>query len=117
VNFAGRALSRSPKYSWNAGINYALPVGEGKIVADAGISFRSRQELTDLANFAYFFMPAYTRTDMSLTYNAPGNKYYVAAFVQNLENKLAVTSASTGALGSVTFADPRLFGVRAGAKF
>ena len=54
---------------------------------------------------------------MSLTYNAPGNKYYVAAFVQNLENKLAVTSASTGALGSVTFADPRLFGVRAGAKF
>ncbi len=117
VNFAGRPLSRSPKWSWNAGVNYAIPVGEGTIVADAGISFKSQQDLTDLAQFAYFAMPAYTKTDLSLTYNAPGDRFYVGAFVQNLENNLVVTSASTGFLGSVTFSDPRLIGVRAGAKF
>jgi len=117
VNFAGRPLNRSPKWSWIAGVNYVVPVGDGKIVADAQTSARSRYEVTDLANFAYFYQPAATKTDLSLTYNAPEDKFYVAGFVENLENNLIVTGASTGLFGSVTFADPRTYGVRAGFKF
>jgi len=40
-----------------------------------------------------------------------------AAFVQNLENKLVLTGVGAGANGVATFADPRLFGIRGGAKF
>ncbi len=98
-------------------MNYVVPVGDGKIVADAQTSARSRYEVTDLANFAYFYQPAATKTDLSLTYNAPEDKFYVAGFVENLENNLIVTGASTGLFGSVTFADPRTYGVRAGFKF
>jgi iron complex outermembrane recepter protein len=117
VDLAGRPLARSPKWSWNAGMNYTMPVGEGKVVADASIRSRSRYDLTDLANYAYFYQPAHTKTDLSLTYNAPDDRFYVGAFVENLENDLVVTSASTGGFGSVTFSDPRTFGVRAGFKF
>jgi iron complex outermembrane recepter protein len=117
INFSGRPLARSPKWSWNAGLNYSLPIGEGKLVADASVRSRSRYDLTDLANYAYFFQPAHTKTDLSLTYNAPDDRFYVGAFVENLENELVVTSATTGGFGSVTFSDPRTFGVRAGFKF
>ncbi|OZA55717.1 MAG: hypothetical protein B7X78_10465 [Sphingomonadales bacterium 39-62-4] len=109
VNFAGRPLNRSPKWSWIAGLNYVVPVGEGKLVADAQTSSRSRFEVTDLANFAYFYQPAATKTDLSLTYNAPDDRFYVAGFVENLENNLVVTGASTGLFGAVTFADPRTY--------
>jgi iron complex outermembrane recepter protein len=117
IDFAGRPLARSPKWSWNAGLNYSLPIGEGQLVADASVRSRSRYDLTDLANYAYFFQPAHTKTDLSLTYNAPDDRYYVGAFVENLENDLVVTSATTGGFGSVTFSDPRTIGVRAGFKF
>jgi iron complex outermembrane recepter protein len=117
VDLGGRPLARSPKWSWNAGVNYSMPVGEGKVVADASLRSRSRYDLTDLANYAYFFQPAHTKTDLSLTYNAPEDRFYVGAFVENLENNLVVTSATTGGFGSVTFSDPRTIGVRAGFKF
>ncbi len=117
IDFSGRPLARSPKWSWNAGMNYTVPVGEGKVVADASLRSRSRYDLTDLAQYAYFFQPAHTKTDLSLTYSAPEDRFYVGAFVENLENDLVVTSATTGGFGSVTFSDPRTYGIRAGFKF
>jgi iron complex outermembrane recepter protein len=117
INFAGRPLSRSPKWSWTAGLNYTVPVGDGSVVFDAVTHFRSMYDLGDLANFAAFFQPAATKSDLSLTYNAPNDRFYIGAFVENIEDNLVVTSASTGGFGSVTFSDPRTFGVRAGFKF
>jgi iron complex outermembrane recepter protein len=117
VNLAGRPLARSPKWSWTAGVNYAYPIGEGKLVADASIRGRSSYDLTDLANYAYFYQPAHTKSDVSLTYNAPGDRVQIGVFAENLENNLVVTSASTGGFGSVTFSDPRTYGIRAGFKF
>jgi iron complex outermembrane recepter protein len=117
IDFSGRPLARSPKWSWSAGMNYSLPVGEGKLVADAGIRFRSQYDLTDLASYAYFYQPAHTKTDLSLTYSAPEDRFHVGVYVENLENDLVVTSATTGGLGSVTFSDPRTFGIRAGFKY
>jgi iron complex outermembrane recepter protein len=117
VSLAGFPLSRSPKWSWNAGVNYALPIGEGQLIGDASIRSRSSYELTDLAAYAYFRQPAHTKTDLSLTYKAPDDRFYIAAFAENLENDIVVTSVTTGANGSLTFGDPRTFGVRGGFKF
>ena len=86
-------------------------------MADASIRARSQFDLTDLANYAYFYHLSHTKTDLSLTYNAPNNRFRVGAFVENLENNLVVKSASTGGFGTVTFSDPRTYGIRAGFKF
>jgi len=117
IDFSGRTLDRSPKWTWTAGLDYKLPVGEGNVVASAFTRFSSRYELTDLGNYAYFYQPAFTKTDLSLTYEAPQSRFYVGAFVKNLENRVTVTTASAGFFGFVSFADPRQFGARAGMKF
>ncbi|MCY1672071.1 TonB-dependent receptor [Novosphingobium sp. SL115] len=117
IDFSGRPLERSPKWTWTAGADYRLPLGEGSLVASALTRFSSRYEITDKGNYAYFYQPAFTKTDLSLTYEAPENRYSVGVFVRNLENEITVTAATAGFFGNVTFADPRQFGVRAGMKF
>lgn len=117
ISFAGRGLNRSPKWSWVAGVNYMIPVGEGKVVLDAQTASRSQYEVTDLTNYVYFAQPAYTKSDASITYTAPEDRFYVAGFVENIENNLVVTGATVGAFGAVNFSDPRTYGVRVGAKF
>ncbi len=117
IDFAGRPLARSPRWSWIAGVNYTIPVGEGRIVADGQISSRSEADLTDLASFAYFYQPAFTKSDVSLTYNAPNDRFYVAAFVENIEDNVNLTSVITGTFANAIFSDPRTYGVRAGFQF
>lgn len=117
VDLSGRALNRSPEFTWSIGLDYVVPVGDGELVADAGIRGSSSYDLTDLATFAYFQQPSYTKTDLSLTYNAADDAFYVGVFVENLENDLILTSAAAGTFDAATFADPRTVGVRAGVHF
>jgi len=117
IDFSGRQLDRSPKWTWLANITYWVPLGNGKLEANASTRYSSRYELTDQGNYAYFYQPHYTKTDLSLTYSAPDERFYVGAFVKNLENEVVVTTASAGFFGFVTFADPRQYGMRAGLKF
>lgn len=61
-------------------------------------------------------------TDLLATYTAPGEHWYLQAFLKNLENEVTVSSvALPGAFpglnnGTVQFADPRMFGLRAGFR-
>jgi iron complex outermembrane recepter protein len=117
ISFAGRRLNRSPEWTGSVGLNYTAPVGEGEIELDGGIRFSSMFELTDLSNFAYFYQPSYTRTDLSVTYRAAESAWYLGAFVQNLEDNLVLTGATAGADPSASFGDPRQIGVRFGISF
>ncbi len=117
ANFAGRPLDRSPKWTWSAGLDYRVPVGEGNVTFAAETHFSSRFELTDLGNYVYFFQPAFTRTDASVTYHAPGDRYLIGVYATNLEDNVMLTSITSGFFGTAGFADPRQFGVRAAAKF
>jgi len=117
VNFAGRPLDRSPKWSGSVGVNYTIPVGEGKMVASGQTRFSSRYQLTDMGNYVYLYQPSFTKSDLTLTYTAPQERYYISGFVNNLENKVTVTNATSGFFGTVNFADPLTFGARAGIKF
>lgn len=118
LNFEGRALSRSPEWTLSAGINYVHSLNNGgEIVVDARTRYSSSYALTDTTDYIGFEQPSYTRTDIALTYNAPDNAYYVSLFVENLEDEIVLTSASFGFGGSAVFADPRLYGIRAGVAF
>ncbi len=117
VDFSGRGLNRSPEWTGAAGVNYVTPVGSGELEFDGEVRFSSMYELTDLANYAYFFQPSFTKVDLSVTYRHEDDAFYVGAFVENLTNEIVVTSAGAGGFGSVSFADPRIFGVRVGFEF
>ncbi len=94
-----------------------MPLGDGELVADAGIRGSSSYELTDIATLVFFYQPSYTKTDLSLTYRGADDAWNVGVFVENLENNLVLTSAAFGQFDGVSFADPRQFGIRVGASF
>ena len=121
LDFSGRPLARSPEWSATVGATYVVDLPDGgSIKANARTRYSSRYDLTDIANLIAFYQPSFTKTDLSLTYNAPDERFYVGAFVENLENEIVVTGAAFGNFGldgMAVFADPRRYGVRAGVRF
>lgn len=118
INFAGRQLDRSPKWTFSGNYThtFALP-NDANIEANVHSRISSSYKLIALGILGQFTQPSYTMTDVSLTYNSPDRSWYVQAFGKNLEDKLVVTNASSGASGTVQIGDPRTYGVRAGLKF
>lgn len=118
VDWSGKKLDRSPEWAFTAGYTQTFDLnGHGTI--DAGVRTRvsDSYRLAALSTLNQFRVPGFTRTDVALTYNAPGNRWYVQAFGRNLENAIVVTTASSGVFATASVADPRTYGVRAGFKF
>ncbi|NKJ44287.1 TonB-dependent receptor [Novosphingobium sp. SG720] len=118
ANYAGQKLDRTPSTVLYGSINYTVPVGEGNVVASVYSRYSSAYSVTVFGDTGSYWLklwtPSQTRTQASLTYNAPNSAWYATAFVKNIENKVALV---TGSATSLTMTDPRTFGVRAGVKF
>jgi len=117
-SFAGRKLDRSPEWAATAGVTQTVPMGNGgNVQASARTRLSDSYYLSALGTLNQFRQPSFTKTDLSLTYNAPGERYYLQGFVRNLENSIVVSGASSGTYSSVSLQDPRTYGVRAGVRF
>ena len=116
-NWAGRTLDRSPKLTLRASYTYTVPVGEGRIDATDGTKLESKSYVTAYTTYPIQYVtPSHTATDLTLTYHAPGDRFYVQGFGKNLENFISVNGVNT--FGFVTaVGEPRTYGVRAGMKF
>lgn len=118
ANYAGEKLDRTPSSVFYANASYKIPVGDGNIVAAAGTRISSSYFVTIFGDNGSYWLrlktPSMSKTQASLTYNSPGDAWYLTAFVKNIENKVSLV---TGSASSVTMSDPRTFGVRAGFKF
>jgi iron complex outermembrane receptor protein len=71
-------------------------------------------------NFGRERQEAYTRTDLMVTYTAPGDRWSLQGYVRNIENAAVITAANaSGLFGAYTyqFAAPRTYGARVGVKF
>jgi iron complex outermembrane recepter protein len=72
-------------------------------------------QLTNFGAATQYKVPSFTKTDLSLTFNAADDRFYVQGFASNLENK--ITLSGVDGFGNVVPQDPRTYGVRAGFKF
>jgi iron complex outermembrane recepter protein len=118
IDFSGKALDRSPKWTASAGYTHTFPLANGgNFETQVRTHLSAEYKLAGLANLFQFRQPSYSKTDASITYSAAERRYYIQAFVKNLENKVVITTASPGANGAVQLGDPRTYGVRAGFKF
>lgn len=114
-DFAGRPLDRSPKQVAFATVNWTVPVGDAEVVLNGGTRLTGRYSITQFgASPVQYFTPAHSNSQASITYNAPGKKWYLQGYVKNIENFIEVRNATAD---TVTPGDPRTFGVRVGAKF
>ena len=79
--------------------------------------YSSKYYMLDLNNLSQFEQPSYTKTDVTVTYNAPNGSWYMQLFGKNLENEITLAQATSGLFGNVNIEDPRSYGLRAGVKF
>ncbi|MBO9695149.1 MAG: TonB-dependent receptor [Sphingopyxis sp.] len=128
IDYAGVDLDRSPSLTASAGYNFTYEMANGgKIEAGARVRLSDAYYITDFAvplatNPAQkgplqFRQPSFHKTDLTLTYTAPEDRFYLQAYAKNLENEITLSTASAQNGTSAAFADPRTYGVRAGVKF
>ncbi len=115
LSFKGRPLDRSPRHVVSAGYAHTFEVGDGSVVASVRSRLSSAYAITNFGAGVQYRNPSYSRTDISLTYNAPDDRFYVQGYAQNLENSIRLQRVDGFANASPT--DPRTYGVRAGFKF
>lgn len=118
VDFAGRPLDRSPKITASAGYSFTRPLENGgRLEASARVRLSQSYVLTDFTSVVQFRQPSFHKTDLTLTYTAPQDRYYVQGYLKNIEDEITLGSVSTSFAGTAIFADPRTYGVRVGARF
>lgn len=128
IDYAGVDLDRSPTVTASAGYNFTYEMGTGgKIEAGARVRLSDAYYITDFAvpiagsatekGPLQFRQPSFHKTDLTLTYTAPDDRFYLQAYAKNLENEITLSTASAQNGTSAAFGDPRTYGLRAGVKF
>lgn len=119
VNCSGKQMTRSPKWSGNAGYTQTFELPRGKVDATVDMVFASKRWLA--ADFLPIERAAgYATFDASLSYIAHGG-FTLTGFVRNITNQAVYTGAqqapySPGVVVSSVGA-PRMYGARAEFKF
>jgi iron complex outermembrane receptor protein len=114
----GRVLPFSPKWTVNAGVQYAFDLGGVVMTPRFQWSHVSEQYATPFPSAATL-VPGRDLFDARLTFDI-GEKYTIEGFVNNLTNKTYIATQlqnSSSATGGIIFGAPRTFGVRLRAQF
>ncbi len=142
ADFRGYPLPNAPEFTSYLSATHAVDLNGGaQLRFRAAMKISSSYYLTDYANAVRYKQGSYTRSDASLTYAAPDDRFTVQLFVENIENKLQKTfgpNGYNGAYGGFTggiaspeadgtafprnsvyfgVSTPRFFGARLGVKF
>lgn len=113
-SYAGVHLDRSPKGTARIGYTHDFPVAAGRISAGFATKYSSAYTVSDFNVPRQFVQEAYWRTDAQIGYYAPKDRWYVQAFVRNIENKRQLGQYQ---FDTLTITDPRQFGIRGQVKF
>lgn len=120
VNLKGNRPIQSPKWTLIGGYNHDFQIGNGTLSAGIQTLFKSDYYISPF-NFTMDKQPAYTKTDVNLTYAARNGKWDVGLFAQNLEdNRILNYAAFTGGTINIynwIFGTPRTMGVQASIRF
>lgn len=118
VNWAGKSLDHTPAATASIDYthNWSLP-NQGTLSAHAGLFYSTSYVISAYFLAAQYRQPAYTRTDLRLTYTSPSGHYYVQGFVRNLENKVQLLEVGQTNMNDAHVSAPRYFGIRLGFNF
>jgi iron complex outermembrane receptor protein len=115
---SGKALRNAPRTTLTLGYEHRIPVGDGNVTLRADTRFSSKY-FNDDTNSSLFRQGSYTRSSLSARYDAPDYKYYVSAYVRNLEDRNVMASRYPAVVGSSYgyMAPPRTVGASVGYQF
>jgi iron complex outermembrane receptor protein len=91
---AFRKVQNTPAWTGNASLNWAMPVGDGRVDLTGGVSFKSLTTNFEVPN-PFLDQPAYQLIDASIVYRSAGNRWSLGVFGKNLTDKKYKTSGYT----------------------
>ena len=121
-NFAGNRPPFSPEWVVTLGLDHVFDLGgSGTVKASASTLIKSSY-FTDFFNYADGKQKSLTQSDFSLEYKPENERFFVQAFIRNIENKRALTygglvSAGPDDIFNWQFGTPRTYGIRVGVDF
>lgn len=121
VDCSGFRPQQSPKWTINLSASQTIPLGDsGNVVINVGTRYQSgAMQGADLLPQEY--QRGYFMSDAEVTYSAPGDRFTIGAFVNNIEDKNVAGFSGPHPQASSLFIyslrPPRTYGVRAGMKF
>ena len=123
ADYSGLTLAKSPEWTFNLGYQHSWRfANDGQLSVRLQTHYESSKNL-DYHNFAVTRQGAYTKTDLMVTYDAPGGVWSLMAYGRNLEDEAVLVQASPDAQnanrfgGTGAYAPPRLYGVQLSARF
>ena len=118
LDFNGDLLDRSPKWSGIATYTHTVPLPNNSNVELMGrIRYSSYYTIQDLNNLSHFRQPAFTKSTATVTYNGENRRWYLQGYVDNIENEITLSNASSGFVSQVSIDQPRTYGIRGGLRF
>lgn len=123
ANYSGLTLAKSPEWTFNLGYQHSWSfANDGRLTVRVQTHYESSKNL-DYHNFGVTAQDAYTKTDLIVTYDAPGGVWSLMAYGRNLEDEAVLVQGSPDAqnanrfAGSGAYAPPRLYGVQLSTRF
>jgi len=115
VDWSGYSLDKTPHAVVKLGYSHEWTLGSGAYInANVSSQYSTGYAVSDFVNAIQYRQKAYTRSNANLTYTAASDHYWFQLFVQNIENKVQITSVGGNADAGIS--EPRYFGVRFGVR-
>lgn len=122
VDCSGRTAPQSPEWTFNFGIQQTVPLGNlGELVLMARTHFQT-ETVTGLEFLPDQVQDDYWTSDAQITFNAPGERWSVTGFINNIEDEEILNASfphplAGRALVSGSLRAPRTYGIRLGVRW
>lgn len=120
LNCSGEQPPNAPLWTLNLAVQQTMALGNGgKLVGNLRTHFQT-DTLTGLEFTSIEVQHAYWTADASLTYNPPGDRYFVTGFVNNAFDRTVIAESFPPPFSLFTIATlrpPRTYGLRVGFHF
>lgn len=118
ADFSGNRLANAPRWSARLGYEHIFDLPGGSTLAPAIDFYVQSKTFSDSANYIQGLNGGYTKTDLNLRWDSSDQRYYINAFVNNVEDKLVANQTSVvWSSTTATYNPGRTVGVRVGASF
>lgn len=118
---SGKRPANAPEWVASFGVQQTVPLGAWKLVFNASTRFQS-DVFTGLEYLPSQNQDGYSTSDASITLAQADDRYFVTAYVNNIEDNDIVGNSFPNPFGGAalivgSLRSPRTYGIRAGVKF
>ena len=118
IDCSGRQAFNSPKWSINLNGQQTVPLGAAKLILQAGTRYRSAS-YSSPEYVSYLRSPSTWVSNASITVATSDDRYFASVYVFNIEDNQRLNTGTVNSAGLIAASSeqPRLYGLRIGAKF